>query len=250
MRFDLLELDEHELSELNLAISQRRAALESRMKSLREKEGLPEAADVVQRTLTLYLPGDGGPGLSALFTPQKTLDEEAARIARERRNVDANGVNQQDMFGGGTEVGNGVAPGQTEPSTRVFLQPSGETSDTPPEFTGESVEHEPGENADGGLDVEQVAREPETPVDADAEFFGESGPDAGDATDGGAIGDAIVDEPAQVTDESVADAAFDAVQPRVGDDGFSVPDDWTVDRVTLRTTDDDVEPIRASDDAS
>lgn len=106
------DLDELEADEIFHALVGRKGDLDSRVKSLGEKDGLPEAAEAVRKRIELYMPsGDGDTkrvGLIRLFAPQRDLEAEREN-ARAEEARDANGG--QDLFGGGAETGGGTPAG-------------------------------------------------------------------------------------------------------------------------------------------
>lgn len=99
-------LEELECDEIHAALVERRADLNKRKTKLIE-DGLPEAADGIDKRLRLYDQHDGPDGkaragLVRMFAPQRDIESEAEQARRgEGRNPDG----QQDIFGGGAETG-------------------------------------------------------------------------------------------------------------------------------------------------
>lgn len=95
-------LDELECDEIHAALIERRADLNKRKTKLLE-DGLPEAAEGIDKRLRLYDSHDGPDskpraGLVRMFAPQRDVESEAEQTGRDRDG-------QQDIFGGGAETG-------------------------------------------------------------------------------------------------------------------------------------------------
>lgn len=139
------DLDELEADEIFHALVGRKGDLDSRVKSLGEKDGLPEAAEAVRKRIELYMPSGEGDakrvGLIRLFAPQRDLEDERENARAEQERDPSGG---QDLFGGGAETGGGTPAGGRGKAKRgkgatnngatnngADAAPSQETPDTP-----------------------------------------------------------------------------------------------------------------------
>lgn len=103
-------LDELECDEIHAAVIERRADLNKRKTKLLE-DGLPEAAEGIDKRLRLYDSHDGPDGVARaglvrLFAPQRDIESDV----EQQRRTDG----QQDIFGGGAETGGAPRTGSAK----------------------------------------------------------------------------------------------------------------------------------------
>lgn len=101
-----ITIDEQQRAEIFTALQDRKAAIAKHAKDL-TKDGIADAAAVVERRLALYTTNGPSVGLLAMFALQTDLDEERTKAGEVR---DPEG--QQDIFGGGAETGAGHPAGE------------------------------------------------------------------------------------------------------------------------------------------